>query len=86
MSYAVEIVPRALKALGAVHPSYRGLIQRRIDGSAADPRPLNVKRLPRPARLWRLRVGDYRVVYEIDDAARRVLILVISHRSDVYRN
>ena len=69
-----------------MHPSYRAVIQRRIDALATDPRPPNVKRLMGPARRWRVRVGDYRVVYEIDDAARRVTILVISHQRDVYRH
>lgn len=84
--YAVEILQPALKGLRAVHPSYRALIRARIDGLDSEPRPPGAKALRRRASRWRLRVGDYRVVYAIDDEVRRVTVLVVSHRRDVYRS
>ena len=58
------------------------------DGAAPlgnDPRPPGVKALVGEAGLWRIRVGDYRVVYEINDTELIVLVVRIAHRSDVYR-
>ena len=51
----------------------------------ADPRHRGVKRLVGFEYQWRVRVGDYRVLYEIDDDKRLVHIYRIAHRSDVYR-
>jgi mRNA interferase RelE/StbE len=49
-----------------------------------NPRPPGVRKLTgRPA--WRIRVGDYRVIYEIDDDNSTVLVVSLGHRSDVYR-
>jgi len=49
------------------------------------PRPLGSKKLRGSEDLWRIRIGDYRVVYAIADARRVVDVLVIRHRRDVYR-
>ncbi len=85
--YVVEILPAALKRLRTVHPSYRALIRARIDTLESEARPPSSEALRGgQAKRWRLRVGDYRVVYKIDDKARRVTVLLVSHRRDVYRN
>jgi len=55
-----------------------------IDELAEDPRPRNSRKL-RGKEGWRIRVGDYRAIYEIDDEAREVLILDIGHRRNIYR-
>lgn len=62
---------------------YRRMI-RAIDELAEDPRPRNSRKL-RGKEGWRIRVGDYRAIYEIDDEAREVLILDIGHRRNIYR-
>jgi mRNA interferase RelE/StbE len=49
-----------------------------------NPRPANCKKLTGRAG-WRIRAGDYRVVYEIDDSSRSITILDVGHRRDVYR-
>ena len=54
-----------------------------IRGLAEDPRPPGCAKLT-AREAWRLRVGDYRVIYEIDDAARVVAVLHVGHRRDVY--
>jgi mRNA interferase RelE/StbE len=64
-------------------------VQRRIVGEverlAIDPRPRGVVKLAGYDSLWRIRVGDYRVVYEIHDDRLVVLVLRVAHRKDVYR-
>lgn len=50
-----------------------------------EPRPKGCKKLQGPTRLWRIRVGEYRVVYDIDDDQRLVDVVVIRHRSEAYR-
>lgn len=55
-----------------------------IDALAVEPRPSGVVRLA-GRDDFRIRVGDYRIVYAVDDAARLVLVARIAHRRDVYR-
>ncbi len=52
---------------------------------ADEPRPDGVKKLAGSRSDRRVRVGEYRIVYEIDDAARTAIVLRIAHRRDVYR-
>ena len=49
-----------------------------------DPRPSDVKKL-KGRSAWRIRVGDYRVIYEIHDRELRVLVITIGHRREIYR-
>ncbi|MGO9606687.1 MAG: type II toxin-antitoxin system RelE family toxin [Candidatus Binataceae bacterium] len=58
---------------------------RAISDLQADPRPPGCKMLKGAERLYRIRVGDYRIIYEIDDNRLRLIIARIRHRSDVYR-
>jgi mRNA interferase RelE/StbE len=59
-------------------------IENAIERLATDPRPRNCKKL-KERTGWRIRVGDYRVIYEIDDRAKTVVVMRVRHRSDVYR-
>lgn len=64
-------------------------VQRRIAGEAAllanNPRPAGVVKMAGDENLWRIRIGDYRVVYEIHDDRLIILVLRVAHRKDVYR-
>ena len=86
MAYAVEFLKTAEKELAALPKDAQRQIARKIDALRENPRPPGAKLLHSNARLYRLRVGDYRVIYSIED--RRLLILVIKmgHRKDVYKN
>ena len=55
-----------------------------IRSLSGEPRPVGAKKL-RGREAWRIRVGDYRVIYEVDDGRRRVLIVTVGHRRDIYR-
>ena len=57
-----------------------------IDGLGHEPRPAGVKKLVGSQSTWRIRVGVYRVVYEIDDEVLRILVVRVGHRRDVYRD
>lgn len=54
------------------------------DSDSKQPRPVGCKRLI-GREGWRIRVGSFRIIYEIDDTAKSVIILHIGHRKDVYR-
>ena len=56
----------------------------RLEGLASAPRPPGCKKLSGGDNEWRIRVGDYRIVYEIDDGARTVDVTRIAHRGEVY--
>ena len=60
------------------------LIQR-IESLAETPRPARCRKLVGQEHLWRIRIGDYRVVYAIDDSACSVDIVAVRHRSQAYR-
>lgn len=74
----------ALGALGALEQQTQARIARAIDELADAPRPRGVKKL-KGGTGYRIRVGDYRVIYEIDDNANALTVTVIAHRKDAYR-
>ena len=50
-----------------------------------EPRPAGVKKLTGSRSDWRIRIGEYRIIYEIDDTAKTVTVLQVEHRGEVYR-
>lgn len=56
-----------------------------IERLSADPRPVGVRKLQGAEDLWRLRVGEYRIIYAMDDAHRSIDVRVVRHRKDAYR-
>jgi mRNA interferase RelE/StbE len=86
MAYAVEISRAAQRQLRKLDDEVRRRIARRIDGLAVEPRPPGVTKLTgvTPA-VYRIREGQYRVLFTIDDDELLVLVVRIGHRSDVYR-
>ena len=84
MPYIVQITPPAARELERLPPPIRALIVPRIRALADNPRPPGVKKLKGEQNGWRIRVGDYRVVYEIYDKELLVLVVKIGHRGDVY--
>lgn len=85
-TFSVEYDPKALKELSKLDKPVARHLVRAIDALGADPRPSGARPLVGYPDLWRIRVGDYRVVYTIRDAQLVVLALRIAHRSNVYRN
>jgi mRNA interferase RelE/StbE len=85
--YSVELTPAARRQLADLPIGMRRRIGRVIDGLAVEPRPRGARLLVgRPGeRIWRIRVGDHRVLYEIRDDQLVVLIIRIGPRREVYR-
>ncbi len=84
MGYIVEIVPKAEKEFLKLPPVEQKKIRNKILSLEENPRPFGAKKL-RETEYFRIRSGDYRVVYSIDDNRRIVKILSIAHRKDIYR-
>ena len=82
--YAILIERPAQKALARIAQSDRDRIIAAIRRLASDPRPPGVRKLS-GRDAWRLRVGDYRVIYEIDDDRLIVLVVTVGPRREVYR-
>lgn len=84
MPYRLRATGRALRELRKLPPRIERRIRDAIDDLADDPRPPGCKKL-RGGAGWRVRVGDYRVIYEVDDGAQTVTVLRAGHRRDIYR-
>lgn len=84
MTYRVELAPSAARQLKKFTPDVRRRIQGVLELLADDPRPPAAKQLVGGAGEWRVRTGDYRVIYEIHDAQVLVLVLRMGHRREVY--
>lgn len=85
MPYRIEFTSSAARAFGKLQGGIRARLTAKIDALARQPRPHGVEKLAGAAGRYRVRAGDYRVVYTIDDEARVVTVAVIGHRSSVYR-
>ena len=84
MPYRIEVRPAAARQLRKLDPPTARRMQGAIALLADDPRPPASRPLTgRPA--WRVRVGDYRVIYTIEDDRLVVVVITIGHRRDVYR-
>jgi mRNA interferase RelE/StbE len=85
VTYRVEVAPAALRQLRKLDPAGRRRVQAAIELLATDPRPAGATKLSGREGEWRVRTGDYRVVYEVDDGVLRVLVVAVGHRRDIYR-
>lgn len=83
--YAIYFKPSADKQLAKLPQDVQRRIVAAVDDLANDPRPAGVVKIAGDDNLWRIRVGDYRVVYEIHDDRLLVLVIRVAHRKDVYR-
>ena len=84
MSYRIELRPAAVRALRKVHPDHRKRIQGAIALLAQDPRPPGAKSL-RGRHGFRVRVGDYRIIYTVQDDVLLVVVVDLGHRREIYR-
>lgn len=84
-AYRVALIPRAERELAALPKEAQARIDARILALSQDPRPPGVKKLQGEEGFYRIRVGDYRVVYSVDDKDLLVLVVRIAPRGEVYR-
>lgn len=84
--YAVEFERSAKKNLDRLDGPIRARVLRKVAALADDPRPSGATRLVNADDLWRIRVGDYRVVYAIEDDRLVVIVVRVAGRGRVYRD
>lgn len=84
MRYQVILPKSVQKELDRLPDEIAKRILTRLTALETNPRPADVKKL-KGRDAWRLRVGDYRVIYEIHDRVLQILVITIGHRRDVYR-
>ncbi len=82
--FSVEIKRTAQKELDALNDTIFARIDPKILALTEKPRPHGCAKLGGHADQWRIRVGDYRVIYTIDDAKRQITIMRVAHRREVY--
>ena len=81
--YRIELRPAATRALKRLDPPVASRIRGAIELLAVDPRPPASRPL-RGRDGYRVRVGDYRIIYSIQDDVLRVVVVTLGHRRDVY--
>ena len=86
MSYEVVFKPSAERQLLKLEKQLQKRITGKLIQLQANPRSAGAIKLSGSARTWRVRVGDYRIVYEIDDSAAILFVTIIAHRREVYRD
>jgi mRNA interferase RelE/StbE len=84
MTYRVDVAPAAVRQLRKLAPPARRRIQAAIELLAEQPRPSGSTKLVGGEGEWRVRTGDYRIVYEIHDSVLLVLVVAVGHRRDIY--
>ena len=82
MTYRVTLAPSAARQLRRFHPDVRRRIQAAIELLAVEPRPPAATRLVGGLGEWRVRTGNYRIVYEINDKELIVLLLRMGHHRE----
>ena len=83
--YRIDFRPGARREFNKLAPKVKSRLQPHIDGLAENPRPPGCKKLHGGENLWRIRGGDYRIIYEIHDDVLVVVVVKVGNRRDVYR-
>jgi mRNA interferase RelE/StbE len=85
MPYSLAIKPSALKDLQPIPKELRGRVALSILELSRNPRPPSSKKLSGAGDAYRVRLGDYRVLYEISESEKVVRVMAVGHRREVYR-
>jgi len=86
MTYALQFKPSAIKQLEKLSRDVQKRIAAKIQALRDDPFPERSKKLSGVPDTWRIRIGDYRVIYQVHRGILLVLVLTVGHRREVYRN
>jgi mRNA interferase RelE/StbE len=86
MTYRIELTPAAARQLRKLDPQARRRIQAAVELLGANPRPPGANKPVGGEGEWRVRTGEYRIIYEIQDQVLLVLVLAVGHRGGVYRD
>lgn len=85
MRYSIEVTREALRTLAKLDKPIRRRVQTAIDKLSQDPRPAGVRPLHGLKGAYRVRVGDYRILYTVDDGRLIVVVVDLGHRREIYR-
>lgn len=83
--YEVEITSSAARALRKLERAVQVRLARAIDSLATNPRPHGAIKLSAEDDIYRIRAGDYRIIYSIVDRRLTVLVIAVGHRREIYR-
>lgn len=86
MTYRITLAPAAARQLRKFDPPVRRRIQAALELLSSDPRPPAATQLIGGAGEWRVRTGDYRIVYDIEDNELLILVLRVGHRREIYKS
>jgi mRNA interferase RelE/StbE len=84
MAYRIELSRDAERQIERFPPALHARVSAALDALRIDPRPRGVRKLTGFANRWRIRVGDYRIIYEIHDGQLLIIVLEAGHRRDIY--
>ena len=85
MLYTIQFTPHAQRDFATLERGAQQRLRRRIDHLAEDPFPAGARKLHAEEPFYRIRVGDYRVIYEVGTDQLVVIVVKIGHRREVYR-
>lgn len=85
MNYRIELSPAASRQFKKLDTVIQKKLKPKITALAGNPRPRGVKKLEGAEELYRLRIGDYRIIYQIQDDRLIILIVKIGDRKEIYR-
>ena len=83
--YRVLLERRAQRDIRGLPQRIADRLIKEIKSFAANPRPVGCRKLVGSKNDWRMRVGDYRIIYEVDDPQQEVRVMYVRHRRDAYR-
>ncbi|MBZ5562885.1 MAG: type II toxin-antitoxin system RelE/ParE family toxin [Acidobacteriia bacterium] len=86
MPYTIRFTPRARRDFSSLDRVLQERLEQHIDRLAENPFPAGAKRLHAEEPYYRIRVGDYRIIYQVDGQQLLVIVIRIGHRKDVYRH
>lgn len=84
-AFRIEFTPAAFRQLKGFHEKVRRRLALKIDSLASDPRPAGCAKLRGSGNIYRVRVGVYRILYQVRDEDLLILVVGIAHRSRAYR-
>lgn len=84
MTHRIELTPAAARQFRNLPLDQKERVRRRIDRLGDEPRPIGCEKIAGVETLWRVRVGDFRIVYEVRDDVLVVVAVLIGNRRDVY--
>jgi mRNA interferase RelE/StbE len=85
VAYTIQFKPLALRQLEKLPRDAQKRLSAKIEALRDDPFPVGCKKMAAVSDAWRIRAGDYRVVYQVHRTVMILLVLTVGHRRDVYR-